>query len=29
MINVDVLPTWVAWFNLRYAPLEHARRIPY
>lgn len=29
MINVDVLPTWVGWFNLRYAPLEHSKRIPY
>lgn len=29
MKNVDVLPTWVAWFNLRYAPLEHAKQIPY
>ena len=28
MKNVDVLPTWVAWFNLRYAPLEQAKRIP-
>lgn len=29
MKNVDVLPTWVAWFNLRYAPLEHSKKIPY
>lgn len=29
MENVDVLPTWVAWFNLRYAPLESGKRIPY
>jgi hypothetical protein len=29
MRNVDVLPTWVAWFNLRYAPLEASKRIPY
>lgn len=29
MIDVDVLPTWVAWFNLRYAPLEQSKRIPY
>jgi hypothetical protein len=29
MKNVDVLRTWVAWFNLRYAPQEHAKRIPY
>ena len=28
MKNVDVLPTWVAWFNLRYAPQEHTKRIP-
>ena len=28
MKNVDVLPTWVAWFNLRYAPPEHTKRIP-
>ena len=28
MKNVDVLPTWVAWFNLRYAPLEQTKRIP-
>lgn len=27
--DVDVLPTWVAWFNLRYAPQEHGKRIPY
>ena len=27
--DVDVLATWVAWWNLRYAPLEHMRRIPY
>ena len=27
--NVDMLPTWVAWWNIRYAPLEHTRRIPY
>ena len=27
--RVDMLPTWVAWFNLRYAPLEQTRRIPY
>ena len=24
-----MLATWVAWWNLRYAPLEHTRRIPY
>jgi hypothetical protein len=29
MINVDVLPTWVAWYNLRYAPREATKRIPY
>lgn len=29
MKDVDVLPSWVAWFNLRYAPQEHARLIPY
>ena len=29
MVDVDVLPTWVAWFNLRYAPLEHSKQIPY
>ena len=29
MKNVDVLQTWVAWFNLRYAPLEHHKQIPY
>ena len=29
MSNVDVLPTWVAWFNLRYAPHEATKRIPY
>ncbi len=29
MQDVDVLPTWVAWFNLRYAPLETSKRIPY
>lgn len=28
MTDVDVLPTWVAWFNLRYAPQEHSKRIP-
>lgn len=27
--DVDVLPTWVAWFNLRYAPQEHTKQIPY
>jgi len=27
--NVDILPTWVAWWNLRYAPPEQNRRIPY
>lgn len=27
--GVDVLPTWVAWFNLRYAPQEQTKRIPY
>ena len=27
--DVDVLPTWVAWFNQRYAPQEHTKRIPY
>jgi hypothetical protein len=27
--DVDVLPTWVAWWNLRYAPQEHSKRIPY
>lgn len=26
--NVDVLPTWVAWWNLRYGPQEHTKRIP-
>lgn len=29
MKDVDVLPTWVAWFNLRYAPQELAKQIPY
>ena len=29
MKNVDVLPTWVAWFNLRYVPQEHTKQIPY
>ncbi|HET9873177.1 MAG TPA: hypothetical protein VFP89_11370 [Propionibacteriaceae bacterium] len=29
MKDVDVLPTWVAWFNLRYAPKEQTKRIPY
>ena len=29
MKDVDVLPTWVGWFNLRYAPQEHSKRIPY
>ena len=29
MKEVDILPTWVAWWNLRYAPLEHNKRIPY
>lgn len=29
MTDVDVLPTWVAWYNLRYAPLEYTKRIPY
>ncbi|QDP95345.1 hypothetical protein FOE78_04950 [Microlunatus elymi] len=29
MKDVDVLPTWVAWFNLRYAPQEQTKRIPY
>lgn len=27
--DVDVLATWVAWFNVRYAPQEHTKRIPY
>jgi len=27
--DVDVLPTWVAWFNLRYAPLDPTKRIPF
>lgn len=27
--NVDVLPTWVAWFNLRYAPIDHTKQVPY
>lgn len=27
--DVDVLVTWVAWWNLRYAPQEHTKRIPY
>ena len=27
--GVDVLPTWVAWWNLRYAPQEHGKLIPY
>ena len=27
--NVDVLPTWVAWFNSRYTPLDHTKHIPY
>lgn len=27
--DVDILPTWVAWWNLRYAPPEHTKRIPY
>ena len=29
MKDVDVLPTWVAWFNLRYAPLDSTKQIPY
>lgn len=29
MVNVDVLPTWVAWYNLRYAALEPSKQIPY
>ncbi|GAB3917775.1 hypothetical protein GCM10011575_41820 [Microlunatus endophyticus] len=29
MHGVDVLPTWVAWYNLRYAPQAHTQRIPY
>jgi len=29
MNDVDVLPTWVAWFNLRYAPLDPTKHIPY
>lgn len=29
MTDVDVLPTWVAWFNLRYAPLDSTKQIPY
>jgi hypothetical protein len=27
--GVDVLPTWVAWWNLRYAPHDRTKRIPY
>lgn len=27
--DVDVLPTWVAWFNLRYVPLDPTKQIPY
>lgn len=27
--DVDVLPAWVAWYNLRYAPQAHTNRIPY
>ena len=27
--GVDVLPTWVGWFNLRYAPLDHTKQIPW
>jgi hypothetical protein len=29
MKNVDVLHTWVSWWNLRYAPQDHTRHIPY
>jgi len=29
MKNVDILPTWVAWWNLRYAPQDHTKHIPY
>lgn len=29
MRDVDILPTWVGWWNLRYAPQEHTKRIPY
>ena len=29
MKDVDLLPTWVAWFNLRYAPQEQSKQIPY
>jgi len=29
MKDVDILPTWVAWWNLRYGPQEHTKRIPY
>lgn len=28
MKDVDVLRTWVAWWNLRYAPIQHTARIP-
>ncbi len=27
--DVDILETWVAWFNLRYAPLDPTKHIPY
>lgn len=27
--DVDILLTWVAWFNLRYAALDHTKQIPY
>ena len=27
--GVDVLPTWVAWWNLRYAPHDRTKQIPY
>ena len=27
--GVDILPTWVGWFNLHYAPLDHTKQIPW
>lgn len=27
--HVDILPAWVAWWNLRYAPTSRAQQIPY
>lgn len=27
--GVDILPTWVGWFNLRYVPIDQTKQIPY